>query len=191
MKKIKKSNMYIYRFRVLSDLNDNFVKDIEILSDKTFEDFHNAMKKYLSLDGNELASFHICDRKWNKKKEFTLIDMKKENPENMEKSGDVAIMGDISLKDVISEPNQRLIYEYDFLNMFTFFIELQKVTQGKNGVEYPNCVFEKGNWNEEHEPELPANQDEEELSKKLLDDFNEILQQTYDYDSNDMYDAGE
>lgn len=179
--------MDIYKFRVLSDLNGDFVREIEILSTQTFEDFHNVLHRCIELNGKELASFHICDQKWNKLKEITLIDMMGGEPPSEEKKmKDVHIMKNARLKEFISEPNQRLLYEYDFLNLYTFFIELIRIGKAQKNTVYPQCTHKSGEF-ETEQSKTPQTEDEE-LSKKLLDDFDELLKQTYEYGSGDAPD---
>ena len=71
--------MYIYKFRLLYDEIEGFVRDYEIGAKQTFKDFHDIILQSIKgLDPKELASFYICDRKWNKLKEITLFDMNSE-----------------------------------------------------------------------------------------------------------------
>ena len=178
--------MHIYRFRLLSDLNENFIRDIEIQANQTFEDFHKMISQCIDLNGKELASFHICDQEWNKQKEITLINMldEKEPEEENRTLAETFTMKDSFIKDFINEPHQRLLYEYDFLNMNTFFIELQNVHKKKNDESYPKCTYSKGDLSKQEiqEPD-PENieTDSEELTEQLLKDFNDLLDDTYDY----------
>ena len=51
--------MYFYKFRVYYDEVEDFVRDIEILSNDNFENFHKILLSSIGLDGQELASnFH-------------------------------------------------------------------------------------------------------------------------------------
>ena len=67
--------MYIYKFRITSDDVEDFLRDIEILSNQTFEQFHYFIVETLEFKQSELASFFICDQKWRRKHEITLMDM--------------------------------------------------------------------------------------------------------------------
>lgn len=67
--------MQAFRFRILFEDQNVFIRDIEIKDDNSFEDFHNIIQESVNLGGNELASFFICDNEWNKISEITLIDM--------------------------------------------------------------------------------------------------------------------
>ncbi|PKP21216.1 MAG: hypothetical protein CVU04_02240 [Bacteroidetes bacterium HGW-Bacteroidetes-20] len=143
--------MYYYKFRVVCDTVDDFVRDIEILATDNFESFHNILYSSIGLSGNELASFSICDAKWNKKQEITLIDMfddqEVETPE-YDENDDFStqsnipkfVMKDVLLKDFITDPHQQMIYEYNFLNPQFFYIELLKTLEVNPKITYPRCT---------------------------------------------------
>lgn len=144
--------MFYYKFRVNFDDVEDFVRDIEILASDNFENFHKILFTSIGLKGNELASFSLCDVKWNKQKEFTLIDMGDDSvaslPEYNENDGFTTksnlpkfVMKDSVLKDFISDPHQHIIYEYDFLNPKIFYIELLKILPVKENVNYPRCSY--------------------------------------------------
>lgn len=176
--------MHIYKFRLLSDQNDEFVRDIEIQAIQTFEDFHHTIADCAPLYGSELASFHICDQKWNKLKEITLIDMLEGQELDDEEDGkpleETFIMKDSKIKDFINEPHQRLLYEYDFLNLSTLYIELLSVHKQKEEGIYPVCTLSKGNLKEEPTPDMMLEEDQD-LTEQLLQDFDELLDDTLDY----------
>lgn len=176
--------MYFYKFRVYYDEVEDFVRDIEILSNDNFENFHKILLSSIGLDGQELASFYICDSKWNKQKEISLMDMgddsEKEDPEYEE--GDefslrsklpISVMKDSLLKDFITDPHQHIMYEYDFLNPKVFYIELLKVLPAEDGVEYPRCTNKV--------KELPKQVKQQPLPNPD-DGFEELLEEEDDLD---------
>ena len=64
----------VFRFRMLSDENDNFVRDYEVLYDTTLLEFHDFILR--SLEYEEcMASFFTADDRWEKLREFTRMDM--------------------------------------------------------------------------------------------------------------------
>lgn len=138
----KKKRMSVYKFRLLFDEVEDFVRDYEILSNQTFEDFHNIIIKTINgLNNLELASFYTTDRKWEKTQEITLIDMSdNEAPEENRP----LIMSNAILSNFIDDPHQRMIYEYDFLLLKTFYIELLKVTEENPKITYPICTHSVG-----------------------------------------------
>ena len=148
--------MYYYKFKVFYDEVEDFVRDVDVLANTTFEDFHLFLYKCLGLQGNEFAAFSICDQKWNKQKEITLMDTSEEdedfeNPEYEEEDSFSTksrlpkfVMKDAILKDFITDPHQHILYEYDFMDPKTFYIEFQKVAQTEKPDEFPRCTFQKG-----------------------------------------------
>jgi len=181
--------MYYYKFRVHFDEVDDFVRDIEILATDNFESFHNILYTSIGLTGNELAAFSICDSKWNKTKEITLIDMfddqEAQSPEyddeddfSTQSNIPKFVMKNSLLKDFITDPHQQLIYEYDFLNPRIFYIELLKTLEVREKVNYPRCTNSV--------KELPK-QMEKMILPNLEGDF--MIDETYNDEENmDDYD---
>ena len=129
----------IYRFRVIldNDTDDDIFRDIEINKSNNLEDFHNTITQSFGFEGNEMASFYLSDEEWNQEEEISLFDL-----------GDIGesnrLMSDVLLDSVMDKDNNRLIYVYDFLNLWTFLIELVEIVELSNGVNYPNLIFSKG-----------------------------------------------
>ena len=64
----------VFRFRMLSDENDNFVRDYEVPYDMTLLDFHNFILR--SLEYEEcMASFFTADERWEKPVSYTHLKM--------------------------------------------------------------------------------------------------------------------
>jgi hypothetical protein len=147
--------MYYYKFKVSFDEVEDFERNIEILSSDNFESLHYILYSSIGLAGNELASFSICDSKWNKKQEITLIDMlddqEVETPdydeeEEFSTSSNIPkyIMKEAILKDFISDPHQYIMYEYDFIHSKVFYLELLKTIPVKESTNYPRCTLSIG-----------------------------------------------
>lgn len=172
--------MHIYKFRMLSGENDEFVRDIEIQASQTFKHFHDMIDDCINMKGNELASFHICDQKWNKNTEITLIDMLEgESDDEKERIvEETYIMHESKISDFINEPHQRLLYEYDLINLKTFFIELMSVYKQKDEDPYPRCVLSRGEPFEQVMSPEEILEDDEDVRNQLLEDFDELLGDT-------------
>ncbi len=145
--------MQAYRFRLLFEEQEDFLRDIEIKPGQTFKDFHDIIIQSSEIEGNELASFFMCDPRWNKQREITLIDMGVKLPETDFDEDDrkplnvplpVMIMEDVKIREVIDDPHQRILFEYNFLNPRTFFIELTKIVDADAKKQYPICVKKEG-----------------------------------------------
>lgn len=178
--------MHVYRFRLLYDDQEDFLRDFDILSSQTFADFHKAIKQSVELPGNELASFFVCDRNWRKKKEITLINMQSETSDSNDDDDDrrsrkpakmpTIEMDKVRIKDVIDDPHQRFLYEYDFLKTKVFFIELTRILEAGSKDLYPMCVKSTGKLTLQA-PVVPipdvTDGDEEDIA--LINEFDDIM----------------
>lgn len=129
----------VFKFRLISNEEKDFIRDIELLSDQTFYDFHRAITHNLHYDKSQIASFFISNENWEKLEEITLFDMSEGGIE-----GKIHVMDKTYLKDFIKEPRQRLLYVFDFFNERLFFIELIDIHEKKEKHAYPLIVLEKG-----------------------------------------------
>ena len=172
--------MYTYKFRLFFDEVEDFIRDFELLADQTFWDFHQTIVQNIKgLEGKELASFYICDSKWNKVKEITLLDMGEKDDDD-ENPMPKVIMEETALSDLIDDPHQRLIYEYDFLNLKTFFVELLKSSESNESLTYPRCTSSAGEL-----PKQASNISTDEF------DFSDLKEDDFGYgdeDDEDFYD---
>ena len=64
----------IYRFRMLTDENDHFVRDFEVAADSTLLDMHEFLIQMLDYDPC-MASFFKADDRWERLQEYTYMDM--------------------------------------------------------------------------------------------------------------------
>ena len=127
----------IFRLRIILDATEDIFRDIEIQEDATLEDFSNAITQAFGFDGMEMASFYVSDDEWNQGEEISQFDMS-------EGQASVRLMNETSLDSAFSEDQTRMIYVYDFLNMWTFLVELAEIAEPIQGISYPNLLFSHG-----------------------------------------------
>jgi hypothetical protein len=169
--------MLIYKFKIVNDENDNFYREIEIKPGNTFKDFHNMLGDCIKFNPGEMASFYICDNKWNKVQEISLCDM--DEPDEREKDAEddakpVKMMDDVKLKESIIDPHQRMIYVYDFLKMHTFYIELSKITDGDEKISYPRCIKSVSDI-QKPKKIIPKNEEIHEPEEEIIDETDEFF----------------
>ena len=56
----------VYKFRIISDEADDFLREIKINSEATFYDLHEAILKCTGYKDDQMTSFFICDDDWEK-----------------------------------------------------------------------------------------------------------------------------
>jgi hypothetical protein len=128
----------IYRIRIILDVKEDVFRDIEIEATSTLEDLHHAITQSFGFLGNEMASFYKSNESWNQGEELPL--------ESMEKGFN---MRDEPLNKIFTSSQHHLIYVYDFLNLWTFFVELKETANVISGSNYPNLIHSEGDVPEE------------------------------------------
>lgn len=139
----------IYRFRIILDVKEDVLRDIEIEENATFEDLHLAITQAFGFLGNEMASFYLSDEEWVQGEEMPI--------EAMDDSQESC--GEKTLNTVISTSQHHLIFVYDFLNLWTFFVELMEVGEVITATAYPNLIHAEGEVPEEAPEKLFESQD--------------------------------
>ena len=121
----------VYKFRLISNEVKGFMRDIEILSDQYFYDFHSTLSKDFHYDSTHLASFFISDENWGKMQEITLFDFSEGTARN------VNLMDKCILKDFVSKKGDRLLYIFDHFNERLMFLELMETHELEKDHKYP------------------------------------------------------
>ncbi|WP_420187324.1 IS1096 element passenger TnpR family protein [Bacteroides pyogenes] len=127
----------IYRFTIISDEADDFVREIQIDPEATFFDFHKAILECTGYTDNQMTSFFICDDDWEKDKEVTLEEMD-DNPEM-----DSWVMKDTVVSELVEDEKQKLLYVFDYMTERCFFIELSEIITGKD-IKGAKCTKKSG-----------------------------------------------
>lgn len=128
----------IYKFILISDEEDSFVREIQIDPEATFYDFHKAILASVNYTDDQMTSFFICDDDWEKEKEVTLEEMD-DNPEM-----DSWVMKETPLNELIEDEKQKLLYVFDYMTERCFFIELSEIITGKE-ISQAKCTKQAGN----------------------------------------------
>ncbi len=161
----------IYKFRVTLDVLDDVFRDIGIRKDDTFEDLHFAIIQAFGFEGQEIASFYKADEDWNQGEEIALEDMS-------DGQADLKMMNETYLEDILSEKQTKLIYVYDFLNMWTFYVELADITEPESSRNYPDLLFAQG--------QLPENPPEKKFEADMFDQFSDEFSDELENDGLDI-----
>ena len=147
---------------------------IEIKEEDTLEDLHNVINQSFGFDGSEMASFYISDEEWNQGEEIRLFDVGE---------GNSRLMSETKLNEVLSKSNTKLIYVYDFLSMWTFYVELADIANPVDTTDYPNLLFVQG--------QLPDSPPDKQFEAEKLDDYDEEFEDDFDnqdFENLDDYD---
>jgi len=156
-----------YKFRVLIDTleEENAFRDIVIDSSFTFDKLHEGINNAFDFNGDQVASFYLSNEDWDKGQEIGLMDMTGE-------SDDFVEMESTQIHEKVDELNQKLLYVYDFLSMWCFFVELVEINSLDPGKVYPITELVYG--------EAPA---EESKQIEMVDDLDFMMEE----DEDDLY----
>ena len=106
----------MYKFRLILDTKEDIIREIAISKEFTLEELHETIKSAFGFESQEMASFYHTDNDWNQGDEIPLFNMN-------EQVGGLSQMKDYKIELIFNTQNKHLIYVYDFLNLWTFFIE--------------------------------------------------------------------
>ena len=152
------------KIRITLESKEDVIRELIIDSENNLEYLHHIIIKNLNLDEFEMASFYLTDSNLNLGKEIPLFD-------TSEKGGEVITMNNISISSVLNSEDSKLIYIYDFMNMWRFFIEFLEFSE----ITTEQCTNEVG----EMPKKAPDLEFETEVEKDLstykedFEDFNE------------------
>lgn len=157
----------MYKVRVILDTKEDVIRTLLVNELQSLEELHFSIAKSFGFDGQEMASFYRTDHEWNQGEEIPLF--------NMAEAGEGISMATCLLHKTLPNVNDKLIYVYDFLAMWTFYVEVievlnENITEHKvilSVGEIPSTPQEKV-----FKADTPNDQFNDELD--LDDDFNEF-----------------
>lgn len=163
----------IFKFTVLSNEDDNFLREYEIQYDADLLGLHEMICNDLEYDPSNFCSFFISNEKWEKGQEYTLVDMQEDD------EGIVALpMEGTLLGQIIHNNRDRLIFMFDIFAGRSMFIELTEAKEAEDGVRYPRVVRSEGN--------PPSQLDAGSLISEDSP-FDDIMSEFADFDGDDDY----
>lgn len=135
--------MTVYRFRVSFEDHSDIYRDIEILSNQSFEELHEAIQQAIGFDASKNATFFQSNDYWRREKEVPL----QITSESADKKGKSKTKKTY-LCDYIDDPHQKLIYYFDYDKVenavWTFTVELIKLSPEDHASFYPRTVKTQG-----------------------------------------------
>ena len=168
--------MAVYKFKLTFEEYDDIYRMIEIKSSQTFFEFHKAILDSIGFDQKQLASFYMSNDSWKKEQEICLEDMS--DPDD-EESIPMPTMKESRLSMFINDPHQKIIYVYDFMEMWTMHLELVGIEiKEKAGTKYPVCSKSFGLAPKQYDKVqrfgLVDENEFDEITKNYLDKSDEI-----------------
>ncbi len=133
----KNSGVNLFKFRVIMDTEQDVFRDIEIETESNFDTLHKAVLDAFDFEQGEMASFYLSDEEWSKGLEISLMDMGGVDEDSLSMSTTI-------LSDMVMKPGDKILYVYDFMRMWIFYIELVEVKKDKPSTIYPRVALAFG-----------------------------------------------
>ena len=128
----------VYRFTIISNEVEDFIREIKIDAEATFYDLHQAILSSCHYADNVPTSFFICNQEWEQEQEILLEDMGTSRSDE-----DLYLMKKTRLNELLEDEKQRMVYVFDPLDNRMFFIELTEISFRKTQ-EQPVCSRSHG-----------------------------------------------
>lgn len=148
--------MNLLRFRVIIDIEEDVFRDILIGRTSPLEDLHRGILAAFDFGEGEMASFFQSDEHWGRGREVPLMDMGMDDQGNPYPS-----MRTIAIEELASAANDRMVYVYDFLRMWCFYVEVIGVEDGETP-EFPLLAQEFGEAPDQFSKEVDLGMDLDE-----------------------------
>lgn len=159
--------MAIYRFKVYFEEDESIVREIDIRSVQTFENFHTIIQTAIGFDGAHPASFFVSSDNWRRGKEIILL----HNKHSKGLKG--TWMHETKIADYVEDPHQKFVYEFDpDGGGWILMVELVKIIP-EASVTYPRINKSIGVSPQQYKITSPAEmppEEEEEEKLAVVDD---------------------
>lgn len=171
-----------FKFRMLSDESDVFVRDYEVKYDMNLLEFNDFICSDLGYDNSGMTSFFLSDGQWRKLREFTLMDMGGGMSDYSSDEDNIPPMAmeQVVLGQLIHENHDRLIWVFDMFADRAYYLELIEAGFVQEGVKYPRTLFAHGEPSDQYDPEA-GGVGEKSIFEEMMDDFG-------DFGGDDSYD---
>lgn len=173
---VKNQKMY-HTYRCVLDIEEDVIRDIKIDASLSLQDLHKAIKNAFRFSSNEMAAFYHTNEKWEQGEEIPLVDMSD--------AGESSEMKDYRLSAVFGDAKDKLLYVYDFFNLWTFYIELEEIDDTTDTRTSVQMLFSKGELpHEAPDKQFESEGKENDLLKDFESEFNDEFDDDFDDDIN-------
>ncbi|QMU65217.1 MAG: hypothetical protein GKR88_13550 [Flavobacteriaceae bacterium] len=156
----------MYKIRIVLDTQEDVIRTLLVNDTITLEELHFAIVDAFGFNDKEMASFYLTDDNWSQGEEIPLFNMS-DNPAT-------PAMGTCILNEVLPNISDKLIYVYDFLKMWVFYVEIIDILPAKS-TDAPKTILAVGEIPKEKPlKEFNTESYEESIDDDISDEFGEL-----------------
>lgn len=171
-----------FKFRVIVDTEEDVFRDLELATSSTFAELHRSILEHFDFEDGEMASFYLSNEEWEKGLEIPLMDM----------DDGVVSMDNAVLHEMVHQVGDKILYVYDFMRMWIFYVELVEVGTSQDDKAYPHLALSFGDAPDQDSKEMDAMFEgdgvEEDLGAEAGDDEED---DEYGFGDDENFDSNE
>lgn len=176
--------MAVYRFKVSFEDFEDIYREIEVTSEQTFNDFHQAILSSIKFENRGTASFFMSNDSWKKGVEIANIDKTNRDGKAVAKTEKAF------LKSYITDPHQKIYFLIDCESVWAFHIELIKIMATADvKLTYPHIRKVSGDAPSQFKVKVaPVLEDDEIIDTEVSEESNSVAEEfggENDYDEDD------
>ena len=126
----------VYLIRCVLDTDEDVVRDIALLPGSDLNLVHKAILNAFDLQPGEMCSFFMSNEDWEQGEEISMMDFDPETGRNALESRVVSTC--------FPKIGDRMLYVYDFLKLWTFYLELVALPEPDMDKTYPRLIGKIG-----------------------------------------------
>src|SRR5580698_9595000 len=131
--------MAILKFRIYLEEDDSVYRDVAAKHTQTFFQLHEVILKAFEFDNKHAATFYRSNDHWQRGREISL------EKYNKEYKAPPLLMIETAIGSEIKNPNQKFVYQYDFVKNWWFWVELISVSKDEDSkLSYPALIKTEG-----------------------------------------------
>ena len=150
------------KFRIILNVKEDVLRDIVTNSEITLMELSKIISSEFGFDSTEISTFHHSNENWEQLDEIKIYKIDELDQ----------IMDKTPISNFFLNKGDKLIYIYDFLNYWTFFIELHEIDESAKVDSY-KCINSVG--------EVPKNPPSD------IFDINSVKEDSDELDLDDTY----
>jgi hypothetical protein len=131
--------MAVLKFRIYFEEDDSIYRDVAIKHTQTFLQLHQVILKSYEFDSKHQATFYRSNDNWQRGREISLAQYDKAY------KVEPLLMENTVIGTEIKDPNQKFIFQYDFVKNWSFLVELISVSKEESSkIDYPAVIKSEG-----------------------------------------------
>ena len=130
------------KFRIILNVEEDVLRDIIVDASTSLLEFSKIISDQFGFDSTEISTFHISNENWEQLEEIKIYKIDDQDE----------IMDKAPISNYFVLNGDKMIFVYDFLNYWTFFVELHEIS---NFDVIPHAGTQHGGVPEEGKIHLP------------------------------------